>query len=550
MDNKTLSNLIFPNIDKTPDYYEELYPPRSLAEGVKVARFAPSPTGYMHLGNLFSSFIDYLIAGADGIFYIRIEDTDKKREVADAIEKIHEGMSFFGLNPNEGVTSAGEKGAYGPYKQSDRNEIYHCFVKKLFEQGYAYPCFCSEEELNSLREKQEKAGANPGYYGEYACCRALSPEEQEKRINAGDPYIIRLRSDGDESRKIFVDDLIKGKLEMPENVQDIVLLKTDKTPTYHFAHAVDDHLMRTTHVIRGDDWLPSLPVHIQLFKLLSFKPPKYAHIAPIMKIDAETGNKRKLSKRKDPENSLSFFVEHGYPKEGVLDYLLTLANSNFEDWRRANPKSGILDFPFNLKKMSPSGALFDLAKLNDICKNIISLMSAGQVYENTLKYAESYDKELYDLLSEDPDYAKAVLSIDRDVPKPRKDIAAWSQLKDYVSYFYDSLYSQAMELPENVCVQDAAAILNAYIELYNENDSKDEWFSRIKSMCEGLGFTPNVKDFKASPEKYKGHVGDLSTVIRFAVTGRANTPDLYSIMRLLGKNKVIERLKNSAANLI
>lgn len=546
MDNyEALAELMFPDITETPDDLEKRYPPRDLPEGARVTRFAPSPTGYMHLGNMFSGLIDRLAANTPGsIFYLRIEDTDKKREVPDAIDKILLGLTTFGITPDEGITGKdSEKGDYAPYKQSLRKSVYGCMAKSLVKKGCAYPCFCTEEELAALREKQEKDGANPGYYGEYASCRNLTFEQQKEKIEAGVPYTVRLRSDGDENRRITVEDQIKGKIEMPENVQDIVLLKTDGIPTYHFAHAVDDHFMRTTHVVRGDEWIASLPVHIQLFKTLGYKPPKFCHISPIMKLD--DGNKRKLSKRKDPEASVSFYVEQGYPRDGVIEYLMTLANSNFEDWRRANPAADKFAFPFSFKKMSGSGALFDLMKLNDISKNIISLMTADEVYENTVNWAKDYDTELYKLFTDRPDYAKAILSIDRDCPKPRKDITAWNGVKDYVSYFYNELFVPEYNFPESISAEDVNAIIEAYLKVYDETDEKDVWFAKIKDLCEPLGFTPNVKEYKKNPDAFKGHVGDVSSVIRIAVTGRANTPDLCAIMKLLGKEEVIKRLQNA-----
>lgn len=546
-DNFKLAQLLFPNVGKSPEYYEELYPKRDIKEGAKVTRFAPSPTGFMHLGNLFSALIDKLAAGKDGIFYLRIEDTDKKREVDGAIDAALSGLAYFGIVPDEGMTGqTSEKGAYGPYRQRLRADIYACFAKQLVENGLAYPCFCTEEEISAIREQQEKEGLTPGYYGEWAKCRNLSYEEIEANINAGKPYVIRLRSDGDENRRIVVEDMVKGKLEMPENIQDIVLLKTDGIPTYHFAHAVDDHLMRTTHVVRGDEWISSLPVHIQLFKALGFKPPKYVHISPIMKLD--NGNKRKLSKRKDPEAGVSYYAEQGYPAEGVVEYLMTLANSNFEDWRRANKTAPREDFPFNVKKMSPSGALFDNAKFNDICKNIISAMSSGEVFEKVYSWAEKYDSELFGLLDSDKALAESILAIDRDVPKPRKDIAAWSEVKNYISYFYDEIFVREDNMPEKLASDDINAILDKYIEIYDENDTKDEWFDRIKSVCEPLGFTPNVKEYKKNPELYKGHIGDVSSVIRVAVTGRMNTPDLYYVLKALGRERVLKRLAESKAD--
>lgn len=545
MDNNLrLAELLFPDVDKTPDYYESLYPARDLPEGAKVTRFAPSPTGFMHLGNMFSCLIDYLAAGKNGVFYLRIEDTDKKREVEGAIPMILAGLETFGIMPTEGINGeSSESGAYGPYKQSLRCEIYHCYAKELVKKGLAYPCFCSEESLGEMRERQESVKANPGYYGEWAVCRALSYEQIEAKLEAGEPYVLRLKSDGDESRRVFVDDVIKGKLEMPENIQDAVILKSDGIPPYPFAHAVDDHLMRTTHVVRGDEWIASLPLHLQLFKALGFKPPKYVHISPIMKLD--NGNKRKLSKRKDPELGIGFYIEAGYPRDSVIEYLMTIANSNFEDWRRANPGVRCDDFPFNLKKMSPSGAIFDIAKLSDVSKNVISLMPAAVVYDETAKWARAYAPDFYEVFTRDEAFSKAVLSIDREGPKPRKDIAKWDEVRDYVSYFYDELYTADYTLPENIAEEDAAAILDEYIKVFDINDDKDGWFAKIKTLCEPLGYTPNVKEFKQNPCAFKGHVGDVSSVIRIAVTSRRNTPDLYSIMRLLGSDKVLARLSRA-----
>lgn len=541
-DCEKLAQLLFPGVTLTPEDYEAKYPARCLPEGARVTRFAPSPTGVMHIGHMFSALIDKLNADTTGgVFYLRIEDTDKKREVEGGVEKILEGLRAFGLLPSEGVNGeSSESGDYGPYKQSLRRDIYACFAKRLVAEGKAYPCFCTEEEISALRAGQEARGENPGYYGESAVCRALTLDEQREKLESGAPYVLRLRSDGDESRRVYVDDLVRGRLEMPENILDIVLLKTDGIPTYHFAHAVDDRLMRTTHVVRGDEWVSSLPVHVQLFKALGFRLPKYIHISPIMKLD--DGNKRKLSKRKDPEAAVLYYAEQGYPRESVLEYLMTLANSSFEEWRRANPGAAVADFPFNVKKMSPSGALFDLAKLNDVSKNVISVMSADAVYDKALEWSREYDGELYALLSARPDYARAVLSIDRGCPKPRKDIAKWSDVRDYVSYFYGELYEPELVLPPNVADADAAAILGRYAEVFNIGDTRDEWFARIKELCAPLGFTPNVKEYRQNPDAFKGHVGDVSTVIRMALTSRVNTPDLCAIMSLLGAEEVRRRL--------
>ena len=545
MDNKKLAELLFPHIDKTPDYYEGLYPERQLPEGARVARFAPSPTGYLHIGGLFGALVDVLTAKAtDGVAYLRVEDTDKKREIDDGVSAIINGFASFGIDFDEGVTGFNtEKGAYGPYTQSQRAEIYHIVAKELVQKGLAYPCFCSAEELSDIRAEQEKGDALIwGYFGKWAKCRNLSYEEIEENIKAGKPYVLRFRSNGQEDKRIFFDDIIRGKIEMPENIIDEVLLKSDGIPTYHFAHACDDHFMRTTHVIRGEEWISSVPKHIALFKACGFKVPKYAHTPQVMKIDEEDGTKRKLSKRKDPEAAVSYFVEEGFPKESLIEYLLTLLNSNFEDWRRANPTADAFSFPFNLKKMSPSGCLFDLVKLNDVSKNVISVMSAETVYNYIAGWAEKFDEEFFKIFTKDPDRSKAMVNIDRESPKPRKDIAKWSEVKEYFSYLFDEYYEPAFELPENISKEDAKAILEKYLEVYSENDDKDQWFSKIKDICEPLGFTPNVKEYKKTPELFKGHVGDVSTIIRLAVTSRKNTPDLCSIMKLLGQDKVNDRI--------
>ncbi len=547
-ENEKLAELLFPHIDKTCEYFEEKYPLRSLKEGARVTRFAPSPTGYLHIGGLFGALTDVLTAkSTDGVSMLRIEDTDKKREVGDGVDAILDGFASFGIEFDEGVTGKGsEKGEYGPYTQSKRVEIYQTVAKKLVLEGKAYPCFCSSDELTELRAKQEEEGAAfAGYYGKWAKCRDLTYDQIEEKIKNGEKYVLRFRSDGDENRRVYFDDIVRGKIEMPENVIDEVLLKSDGIPTYHFAHVCDDHFMRTTHVIRGEEWISSTPKHIALFKACGFKMPKYAHTPQVMKIDEVDGTKRKFSKRKDPEAAVSYFIESGYSSEGLIDYLLGLLNSNFEDWRRANPDADAMEFPFNLKKMSPSGCLFDLVKLADVSKNSISKMKARQVFDYTFEWAEKYDRELYELFNADKEKAIAILNIDRENPKPRKDISKWSEVKDYVSYFYNSLYKENYELPENINSQDAANIVNAYKTVVDVNDDKQTWFDKIKALCEPLGFTPNVKEYKKNPEAFKGHVGDVSTVIRIAITGRTNTPDLHSIIAILGKDEVAARLEKA-----
>mgnify|MGYP003289412201 FL=1 len=551
-DTNKLAELLFPNVTETIEDLEKKYPERNLKEGARVTRFAPSPTGYLHIGGLFGALVDVLTAKAtNGVAYLRVEDTDKKREIEDGVSAIINGFDSFGIDFDEGVTGFNtEKGAYGPYTQSQRAEIYHIVAKELVQKGLAYPCFCTAEELSEIRQEQEKGDALIwGYFGKWAKCRDLSFEEIEDNIKNGKPYVLRFRSDGQEDKRIFFDDIIRGKIEMPENIIDEVLLKSDGIPTYHFAHACDDHFMRTTHVIRGEEWISSVPKHIALFKACGFKVPKYAHTPQVMKIDEEDGTKRKLSKRKDPEAAVSYFVEEGFPKESLIEYLLTLLNSNFEDWRRANPTADAFSFPFNLKKMSPSGCLFDLVKLNDVSKNVISVMNAQTVYDYISAWAEKYDEDFFKVFTANPEKAKAMVNIDRESNKPRKDIAKWSEVKEYFSYMFDEYYEASFELPENIEKEDAKAILENYLKVYSADDDKDIWFSKIKDLCEPLGFTPNVKEFKKNPELFKGHVGDVSTVIRLAVTSRKNTPDLCSIMSLLGQDKVSERINSVIATL-
>lgn len=543
-DNKKLAQLLFPNIDKTPAYYEQLYPQRNLKEGARVTRFAPSPTGFLHFGNLFTCIVAYKTAKAtDGVFYVRVEDTDQKRKVDGAIEVMLKGLSVYGVTPDEGVVGENtEQGDYGPYYQSQRKEIYQTYAKSLVEQDLAYPCFCSADELDEIRAQQENESTK-GYWGKWAKCRNLTYDEIEAKLNAGMPFTLRLKSPGSLDKKCFFDDMIKGKIEMPENVQDIVILKSDGIPTYHFAHAVDDHLMRTTHVVRGDEWISSTPVHLQLFKVLGFKPPKYAHVAPIMK--EENGGKRKLSKRKDPEAAVTYYSEQGYPQESVNEYIMTLANSNFEDWRRMNKNESIETFPFNLKKMSVSGALFDCVKLTDVSKNVISKMTAQQVFELSYAWAKQYNAQLAGLYEQDKQRAADILNIDRENKKPRKDIAKWSDIPDYISYMYGETFAPSYELCGNANAQLAVKVLEKYINAVNLDDDKDTWFGRMKELCPEVGCTPNVKEYKANPDAFDGHVGDVSTIIRVALTGRTNTPDLFEITRLLGEDTVKHRLENA-----
>ena len=543
-DYKELAQLLFPNITKAPQDMEDMYPPRALKDGARVTRFAPSPTGFLHFGNLFTCMVSYKTAKTtDGVFYVRVEDTDQKRKVEGAIDVMLKGLSVYGINADEGVVGdEKEIGNYGPYYQSARVEIYQTYAKALVEQGLAYPCFCSADELDEIRAAQENESIK-GYWGKWAKCRDLSFEQIKANIDVGMSWTLRLKSPGELDKKCYFDDMIKGKIEMPENVQDVVLLKSDGIPTYHFAHAVDDHLMRTTHVVRGDEWISSVPIHLQLFKVLGFKPPKYAHVSPIMK--EENGGKRKLSKRKDPEAAVTYYAEEGYPQESVNEYMMTLANSNFEDWRRMNKTEPIEKFPFNLKKMSVSGALFDIVKLTDVSKNVISLMPAKKVFELSYAWAKEYQPQLAELFAQDEAKATAILNIDREGKKPRKDIAKWSDVLNYVSYMYDETFVPNYELNGNATSALAVKVIEEYIKVVNLDDDKDAWFGRMKDICPLVGCTPNVKEYKAEPEKFEGHVGDVSTIIRVALTGRTNTPDLFAITALLGEDTVKARL-NSA----
>ena len=545
MDYKELANLIFPDA-KSIEYYEEKYPQRNLEEGAFVTRFAPSPTGFMHIGGLFGAIIDRKLAEqTKGRFILRIEDTDQKREVENGTNQIVASLADFGIIPDEGMISETEsKGNYGPYKQSERKEIYQAFAKSLIEKGLAYPCFCTPEEIEETRKKQENAKIRPGYYGVWAKCRTIPIDEVAEKIKNGEKYIIRFKSNGREDRKIKHKDLIKGNIEFPENDQDIVIIKADGLPTYHFAHVVDDYLMKTTHVIRGDEWVSSIPLHLELFKALGVKPPKYAHTATIMK--DEEGSKRKISKRKDPEAAVNYYHEQGIPKEAVVEYLLNIANSSFEPWRRANPEKPISEFELQLNKMSISGAVFDMVKLLDVSKNIICKFSAEKIYNEALEWAKRYDKDLENLLTNNKEYSLKVLNIERNNVKPRKDLAKWSDLKATIEYMYPDKYAEMKEFEYQKIndKQEIEKILEEYSKNYFDiNDDKQTWFNKIKDLSEKLGYAREVKEYKQNPENYKGHVGDISTVIRVKLTTKCNTPDLYEIMQVLGEKEVLKRIK-------
>lgn len=548
---KDLADLIFPNIDKTIEDYEKMYPERDLPDGAMVTRFAPSPTGFVHMGSLLASFISRKAAkDTNGVFYLRIEDTDQKREVENGIEGIVADLNNFKIDIDEGALSRDKSvGNYGPYIQSERKEIYQTFIKYLLEQGMAYPCFCTPEELDETREMQEATKARIGYYGRYAVCRNIKLEDAYNRIKNGDKFIIRLKSPGDFEKKVVVQDLVKGKIEFPENDLDIVIMKSDGLPTYHFAHLVDDHLMRTTHITRGDEWVSSLPIHIQLFQMFGFKAPKYAHLSPIMKQDGDT--KRKLSKRKDPEAAMSYYSELGVPTEAVHLYLMTIANTNFEQWYDQNKDKFIDDFKFDFKKISSSGALFDLEKLMNISRNYISYLKAEEVYDRVLNWAMEFDRDFFDLLKKYRDYTIKLFSIERYQKKPRKDFESWSTVKNNIWYMYDELFNNfEYDFQKITDKNEIKKILCKYLDnYYCESDDKDTWFNKIKELSDELGYASNMKEYKENPDNYKGNIADVSTVIRVALTSSSMTPDLYELMKLLGTNRIKQRVNKVLDNL-
>ena len=545
MSREKLANLMFKDELKTPEYYLEKYPKRNLKEGARVVRYAPSPTGFQHIGGVYAALINERLAHqSEGIFYLRIEDTDQKREVEGAIEDTIATMHNFGMEFDEGMTGEEtSKGEYGPYRQSQRREIYHTFAKKLVEDGLAYPCFCTPEELNEIREKQMAEKITPGYYGEYAVYRNFPVEEAIKKIENGEEYIIRLKSPGKEENRVEFHDLIKGDVSFPENVQDIVIIKSDGLPTYHFAHAIDDALMHTTDVIRGEEWLSSLPIHLQLFDVLGFERPNYAHVPTIMK--SENGSKRKLSKRKDPESAVSYYREEGYPAVSVIEYLLNIINSTFEDWRAENPDEDYHKFPVSLDKMSKSGALFDIVKLHDVSKNVICKMKAPVVYDYYVAWAKDFDKEMFNLVTKNEAMMKEVFNIDKEGPKPRKDFGKWNEVREKIFYFFDELFdletAENVELPKTLNLEDAKSIIESYAKVYNFNTDQETWFEELKALAVELGYATNRKEYKKNPENFKGMVSDVAGAVRAALTHRTNTPDLYTIMQIMGEEKVRDR---------
>ena len=548
MDYEALAQLLFPGVSKTPEDLEHQYPPRMLPEGAKVTRMAPSPTGFMHLGNLYGALTDERLAHqSGGVFFLRIEDTDQKRAVEGGVETILEVFARYALPFDEGATLEGDNGAYGPYRQRQRAESYHVCAKSLVRRGLAYPCFLTEQELGDMRETQAAQKLNFGCYGEFARYRDASLEEVKRLIEEGKPYVIRLRSGGNLETRVKTGDLVRGVLEFPENDQDVVLLKADGIPTYHFAHVVDDHLMRTTHVVRGEEWLATLPIHVQLFSVMGWKPPKYLHTAQLMKLDG--GSKRKLSKRKDPELALDYYNETGYPVAAVKEYLLSLLNSNFEDWRLANPEKDMNEFPFSIKKMGVSGALFDTAKLDDVSRGVISRMEAGEVYAQVEAWASRYDEEFHRFFTRDEEYTQKALSIGRTGPKRRKDITVWSEVKAYLGFIYDELFAPEYQYPQNISQAQIKEILQKYAGLYSAEDESGAWFEKIKALAASIGFAADTREYKKTPEAFGGHVGDVSMVLRVAVSGRQQSPDMQEVMKILGEERVRRRLQQAESAL-
>ncbi len=542
MDYQALADLLFPNVTDTPEMLEERFPLRQLPEGAVVTRMAPSPTGFVHLGNLVQGLTAERMAHqTGGVLFLRVEDTDAKREVPGAVEVLINTLKHYGISFDEGATIDGDAGSYGPYRQRQRAELYHVYAKKLVSEGQAYPCFCTEQELSDMRATQEANKETTGYYGKYAMWRDRSMEDIQAQLEAGNPWVLRFKSMGSIENQFKFDDLVKGKLTITENDVDHVLLKSDGIPTYHFAHAVDDHLMRTTHVVRGDEWLPTLPFHIQLFKALGFKLPKYVHIGPLMKMDGTS--KRKLSKRKDPELALTYYKAEGFPVEAVYEYIMTLLNSNFEDWRRANADAAADTFKFNAKKLNPAGSLFDYAKLTDVSKNVISRMDAGKVYTLLTEWAQEFDPDFGAKLAADPEFATKILAIGRGGKKPRKDLAVWKDAKAYMGFFYDE-YLEAPVFDARFDKQTVAEALNRFLETFDIADDATAWFDKVKAITTDMGFTTDTKAYKADPTAYRGTVSDISTMIRLAATGKTNSPDLYTVMQILGKERTVQRIQN------
>lgn len=549
MDYKQLAERLFPDVTTTVDDLEARYPARDLAEGARVTRLGPSPTGFIHIGNLYGALIDERLAHqSGGRFLLRIEDTDDKRKVEGAEALIIRAMEYFGIHFDEGVTLSGDKGDYGPYHQSERVEIYQAVAKHLVAQGKAYPSFATEEDLAKIREAQEAQKLNTGYYGKWATDRNLTLEEIEEKLAAGEEWTLRLRAAGNPEETRAIPDGIRGHVTIHPNDQDFVLLKTNGVPTYHFAHVCDDHFMRVTHVVRGEEWLATLPFHIELFETLGWEHPVYCHTAHLMKID-EAGTRRKLSKRKDPEMALSFYEEKGFFPEAVREYIMILLNSDYEEWRLANPDTPLEDFPVHLDKMATSGALFDMVKLEDVSKETLVRLDEATIADFVIAWAEKYQPDVASVIAPQRDDFVKLLAIGRDGKKPRKDLMNAEQIVQFTKYFFDAWFTQEDALPENIPAEEAAAILEDYLATYDHSDDNETWFGKIRTITEERGYAVRPKDYKKNPDAYKGHVGDVSTVVRLAITGRRNSPDIWAIQQVLGEEKTIARVKQMIAAL-
>lgn len=549
MDYKQLAERLFPDVTTTVDDLEARYPARDLAEGAMITRLGPSPTGFIHIGNLYGALIDERLAHqSGGRFLLRIEDTDDKRKVEGAEALIIRAMEYFGIHFDEGVTLSGDKGDYGPYHQSERVEIYQAVAKHLVAQGKAYPSFATEEDLAKIREAQEAQKLNTGYYGKWATDRNLTLEEIEEKLAAGEEWTLRLRAAGNPEETRAIPDGIRGHVTIHPNDQDFVLLKTNGVPTYHFAHVCDDHFMRVTHVVRGEEWLATLPFHIELFETLGWEHPVYCHTAHLMKID-EAGTRRKLSKRKDPEMALSFYEEKGFFPEAVREYIMILLNSDYEEWRLANPDMPLEDFPVHLDKMATSGALFDMVKLEDVSKETLVRLDEATIADFVIAWAEKYQPDVASVIAPQRDDFVKLLAIGRDGKKPRKDLMNAEQIVQFTKYFFDKWFTQEDALPENIPAEEAAAILEDYLATYDHTDDNETWFGKIRTITEERGYAVRPKDYKKNPDAYKGHVGDVSTVVRLAITGRRNSPDIWAIQQVLGEEKTIARVKQMIAAL-
>lgn len=549
MDYKQLAERLFPDVTTTVDDLEARYPARDLAEGAMITRLGPSPTGFIHIGNLYGALIDERLAHqSGGRFLLRIEDTDDKRKVEGAEALIIRAMEYFGIHFDEGVTLSGDKGDYGPYHQSERVEIYQAVAKHLVAQGKAYPSFATEEDLAKIREAQEAQKLNTGYYGKWATDRNLTLEEIEEKLAAGEEWTLRLRATGNPEETRAIPDGIRGHVTIHPNDQDFVLLKTNGVPTYHFAHVCDDHFMRVTHVVRGEEWLATLPFHIELFETLGWEHPVYCHTAHLMKID-EAGTRRKLSKRKDPEMALSFYEEKGFFPEAVREYIMILLNSDYEEWRLANPDMPLEDFPVHLDKMATSGALFDMVKLEDVSKETLVRLDEATIADFVIAWAEKYQPDVASVIAPQRDDFVKLLAIGRDGKKPRKDLMNAEQIVQFTKYFFDEWFTQEDALPENIPAAEAAAILEDYLATYDHTDDNETWFGKIRTITEERGYAVRPKDYKKNPDAYKGHVGDVSTVVRLAITGRRNSPDIWAIQQVLGEEKTIARVKRMIASL-